>query len=1286
MDPKPNQQQTSVLSAKREARNRKTTIYENAVLPFRKYVTALAVSPVGDRVVLAGKKGLFILNLDNLYESPKVLKVTKQNIWDITSVKWSTIPNLIASSSHQMISIWDLNDERMTQQSQLQAHRRPVTDMNWSPFQAHLLATCSTDSYVFLWDIRDPKNPLKGKYFRAYSGGATQVKWSKRNSMHLVATHNGEVRIWDIRNETPLETIRAETVDIVSLDTSPQHEALILTATQSNTIKFWSFEKPRECQGLLVTSRSLSKVKFTPFGWGVMALSGGTDPSLELYSLAKTPLVTPSQTRADATQRMSVAGGPLSLMNAVISNYITPPTSLTKDSTENFKFTQCRPIDAFLVHDFGGNNQSISVFDWRILKFDEHMESQLITLSRKDNTLRLHAIDPKWQELCGHKVSAQTRPQPVYISSHKTSESDKDLAKTSTINTTAPSYSNTSVNTNTSVSSVNNGSSVQNDSKTTTILPLESEFRQILDTPIVGIIIEKLNLSQRYLICTAKRGKFLVQVKITFPTLYPRMAPPAFEMLSNISPQSKVMIKEALVQTAQEYVDVNRNCIEACLRKLSVLLEDEEKRSRQSPSSRTISSPTATPPLASSNETVPSSANLSPAPMGTSTISTLSPSPSTDGDYESYIVKPFDTLAAIALTFNMNKEELRQLNKIHHSGQLLPGQVILVKKNKMKSSSADSTTSSSNVATSASNRRDSVTAFVTSMTMQSLRRGSIHTSEYTQNLRNSPSQRLMSRDDSDIYQTGIFGFDQRMKLLAGKRVCSGHSKGTHHHFSENLVATQQFIRKAKVKLLEMDGNPHYIAGVLTVTNIQFVFEPDLDDAAVRQRGVLHYTVSSELNKIVSCNLVNIDNPQIDAEHPGEILFADDDAHTSAILQLCTDEVHRPTGRKIHHFLMTRLQAKELSRYIEQRLAHTREKTLMESLNLDSSIPKLAFRAPSKQSTAMPLSLTLWRTAPRTSKKTNSANKQQQKQHQKGLLSYLRAFKLRPEKKTKIETKKKSSNNFDYQNSIMASFFGVPWDMQEESQEPQPSPAVTIQTAVNTEIKIKATSGREATSTNQAAVQKDNAKKQAETAAETATQETDKDNKESSDDDNSDSSEDEDEIPNPLDKSNLLTRSNLLLLREYFPNRYRSMDWKRIFCTETHGTSLITFYGRVRDKSPTLLLIKDDDGYVFGGYASEPWIPQPHFFGTGECFLFTLKPQFNAYKWTKANNLFMYAQRDGIAMGGGQTGHYGFWIDGEFNCGTSEVSKTFLNRRLSRAEEFKCTVVETWAPVPKKSMN
>jgi len=90
-----------------------------------------------------------------------------------------------------------------------------------------------------------------------------------------------------------------------------------------------------------------------------------------------------------------------------------------------------------------------------------------------------------------------------------------------------------------------------------------------------------------------------------------------------------------------------------------------------------------------------------------------------------------------------------------------------------------------------------------------------------------------------------------------------------------------------------------------------------------------------------------------------------------------------------------------------------------------------------------------------------------------------------------------------------------------------------------------------------------------------------------------------------------------------------------------------------------------------------------FFGTGECFVFSLKPHFACYKWTHANDLFMVARRDFIGMGGGTAAHYAFYLDSELYFGTSEVSNTFLNRRLSGTEEFRCTVVEVWADSKEK---
>ena len=54
-----------------------------------------------------------------------------------------------------------------------------------------------------------------------------------------------------------------------------------------------------------------------------------------------------------------------------------------------------------------------------------------------------------------------------------------------------------------------------------------------------------------------------------------------------------------------------------------------------------------------------------------------------------------------------------------------------------------------------------------------------------------------------------------------------------------------------------------------------------------------------------------------------------------------------------------------------------------------------------------------------------------------------------------------------------------------------------------------------------------------------------------------------------------------------------------------------------DRGGTLLVVRDVDGHVFGGFASTPWHVSPHYFGTGECFLFSASPAFRCWPWTGA---------------------------------------------------------------------
>jgi len=172
-------------------------------------------------------------------------------------------------------------------------------------------------------------------------------------------------------------------------------------------------------------------------------------------------------------------------------------------------------------------------------------------------------------------------------------------------------------------------------------------------------------------------------------------------------------------------------------------------------------------------------------------------------------------------------------------------------------------------------------------------------------------------------------------------------------------------------------------------------------------------------------------------------------------------------------------------------------------------------------------------------------------------------------------------------------------------------------------------------------------------------------------------EDDEGLGEMLEPSNLIDDNAFTKIRKSLPLRYRDKNWIRLFSTAVDGTSLLTFYRNLEDKGPTVLLIQDTGGYVFGGFASVEWAVHDRFFGTGECFLFSTLPKFACYKWTRANDYFMHATPKSISMGGGGTCRYGFYLDSQLHWGTSETSNTYFNRCLSCTEEFLCTILEVW---------
>lgn len=166
------------------------------------------------------------------------------------------------------------------------------------------------------------------------------------------------------------------------------------------------------------------------------------------------------------------------------------------------------------------------------------------------------------------------------------------------------------------------------------------------------------------------------------------------------------------------------------------------------------------------------------------------------------------------------------------------------------------------------------------------------------------------------------------------------------------------------------------------------------------------------------------------------------------------------------------------------------------------------------------------------------------------------------------------------------------------------------------------------------------------------------------------------------ESNLIVQQHVEALTEALPERFRHHTWGLAYSTKRDGISLQTLYRRVRGDAPTILVVEDSDGYLFGVFASEAWKVHERFYGTGETFVFQLKPEVRTWRWNQEahcqehrNNFFMFSTHDCIACGGG--GHFALWLDEDLLYGNSSCSATFNNDGLSGKENFEVLAVEVW---------
>ncbi|KAF8453024.1 hypothetical protein BGX38DRAFT_1141833 [Terfezia claveryi] len=238
-----------------------------------------------DQPVGSIRQGLHIVDLDNPYDPPRFLQ--HRTAWEVADVQWSPFAARdywVVSTSNQKAMVWNLAmPSRRAIEHVLHSHTRAITDINFSAHHPDILATCSVDSFVHCWDLRDPRRPAIS--FCDWFAGATQVKYNRQDEHILASSHDKYLRIWDDRKGAyPLRSICAHTTKIYGVDWNRTRPTGIVTCALDKTIRFWDYSNPEdEPERVIRTSFPVWRARHTPFGWGLLIMPQRADNILYLY-------------------------------------------------------------------------------------------------------------------------------------------------------------------------------------------------------------------------------------------------------------------------------------------------------------------------------------------------------------------------------------------------------------------------------------------------------------------------------------------------------------------------------------------------------------------------------------------------------------------------------------------------------------------------------------------------------------------------------------------------------------------------------------------------------------------------------------------------------------------------------------------------------------------------------------------------------------------------------------------------------------------------------------------
>ncbi|BGP31256.1 Ribosome assembly protein rrb1 [Rhodotorula toruloides] len=161
----------------------------------------------------------------------------------------STSHRLLSGDIYSKIYLTTLSPSSITTSPKpFSSHTDSVEDIQWSPQEATVFASCSADRSIRVWDIRMKERKSAIGVAGAHSSDVNVISWNL-STQYLLASggDEGGIKVWDLRNfkgtsapaPTPVVHFSWHTAPITSIEWHPTDESCLAAAGADDQVTLW---------------------------------------------------------------------------------------------------------------------------------------------------------------------------------------------------------------------------------------------------------------------------------------------------------------------------------------------------------------------------------------------------------------------------------------------------------------------------------------------------------------------------------------------------------------------------------------------------------------------------------------------------------------------------------------------------------------------------------------------------------------------------------------------------------------------------------------------------------------------------------------------------------------------------------------------------------------------------------------------------------------------------------------------------------------------------------------